>query len=773
MHLYLQQPDIPIWLFCTVQPAPETVAMCERVVVHPNSAPLLCEAEMALWPCRVVLCVGTWTGEPGNWLVKLAPFLVPPFRALLLNGHADFLPGRYGSVLLHVRRRLHDRIHSFWCRLQEDLAYLRDYVCALSLLALAMALKFLRYPHRALFLMLHGTESLPITDAGENARATLVRYEQAGTSWNGPAFRRLAETSGARWILWRGAAAPDDAIDDLLPLFDDERTFAVSRQCHVRGWKSVLFATAPFRKLQLGEATRLLAPLSATILISREKLAALGVPDSGLATTAWLLLFWKAAAAGWRSYSVGQDQSVGEEPEFPVQETAFILHVLRHKSLRVLGPREPELARGNIAFSPGRPAVRGRGPGPIRVLVVSPFLPYPLSHGGAVRIFNLCQALAGRVEFSLVAVREADDAVEYDKLHEVFGEVRVVDLDERELDDAQLPRQVRRYQSHSLRTLVRNRCRNWDPDLLQIEYTQLAGLREESGGIPSLLVEHDLSLDLYRQLAQQEPSESAHREYERWLAFEQRWLQAYEGVWTVSEEERQAAVRLGSRADRTFHVPNGVDTLRFQPCDGSVLEPEILYVGSFRHLPNVLGFERLCAEIMPWVWATFPNAVLRVVAGPNHARFRQVLRQCGPLPDETDERIRILGFVEDLRPLYARAAVVVAPLAVSAGTNIKVLEALACGKPVVSTPVGCAGLGLLEGYDVFLREDCREFAQMICQLLSDEALRSQVGANARRTAEERFSWDAIADEAFQSYLTLLGRDEPVHAESAAKGHQCR
>lgn len=774
-YLTQQQPGIPIWLFSTMQPTAESVALCERVEFCPNAAGLLIRAQVALWPNRVVLCLGTWTGEPGNWFLKLAPFVIPPFRSLLLNENGDFLAGRLGDIRLHVRRRIRGSFHYLWCWLRDRGVSLRNRVSAVSVLALATALQSFRSPHRALFHRLHGVSALRGPLVSVNTGASVVRYKQTGTSWDATCLRQLVESSGARWIEWRCDGDRDGAMDDLAMLFDDPRTFAVSRQYHFRGWKSVLFATSPFRKLQAGEATRLLAPLSGTILVSREKLAALGVPDSRLAMTAWLLLFWKAAAAGWRSYAVGQRGPVGAEPEFPVQETAFILRVLWDRTWRVLGPWEPELLRGNIAFSTANVATPRRRAASLRVLLVSPFLPYPLTHGGAVRIFNLCRALSDRVDFGLVAVREEDDTVDYEKLHEVFRDVWIVDLDEPESSDTRLPRQVRRYQSHTLRRLVADLCRGWKPDLLQIEYTHLADLREAANGVPAILVEHDLTLDLYRQLAEHEQSEAAQREYQRWLAFEERWLGAYEGVWAVCEEERRAAIRHGKRrCDHTFNISNGVDTLRFQPCETAISQLEILYVGSFRHLPNVLGFERLCEEIMPEVWASFPAAMLRVVAGPNHERFRRMLKgDPGLRPAELDERVQVLGFVEDLRPLYARAAVVVAPLAVSSGTNIKVLEGMACGKPIVSTPSGCAGLGLRDGHDVFVREDGREFARAICRLLSDKGLRRQLGGNARRTAEERFGWDAIAQRAFESYLALLDRRQmPAHRTLRQRERQC-
>jgi glycosyltransferase involved in cell wall biosynthesis len=225
--------------------------------------------------------------------------------------------------------------------------------------------------------------------------------------------------------------------------------------------------------------------------------------------------------------------------------------------------------------------------------------------------------------------------------------------------------------------------------------------------------------------------ESAFRDFgsmRRLRAFERRLLRAMAETWMPSRAEIDLAAELAPGAALRY-VPNAVDVAAIEPRRAVADPPEVLYVADFTYAPNRQGLA-LLGKVLPHVWESAPELRLMVAGRGAQA------------PPEPDPRVGILGFVDDLAPLYARAACAVVPLTTGGGSPLKFVEALAYGVPVVSTPRGAGGLGVAAGREYLEGEDAETLARAILATLDPERGRA-LGAAGRAYAEHEHSIESL------------------------------
>ncbi|MBI2688574.1 MAG: glycosyltransferase [Acidobacteria bacterium] len=361
-----------------------------------------------------------------------------------------------------------------------------------------------------------------------------------------------------------------------------------------------------------------------------------------------------------------------------------------------------------------------------RVAVVSPYYPWPLGHGGAVRIYSMLREAARDFDVFLYCFAEAGVETAPGPVLEFVHQAVLFEMPRyREPRWSSLqPPEVCEFRSTALTAAIRSGREQFSFALVQAEYTQLAPYTGD------VLVEHDVTFDLYGQVRAAHGGLSAWWDWWRWRRFEMAAVRRMRRVVVMAEKDRTL---LG--AGNATVLPNGVDLQRFLPAP-ELPEFRLLFIGSFRHFPNVTAFRFFYEEVWPIIRRAVPEAAFEVVAGPDHERY-------WPDAPSTGDALTVHGFVADVVPLYRSSNIVLSPTLVSAGTNLKVLEAMAMERAVVSTTSGCAGLGLRHGESAWIADGATAFAEGVIALLRDPELRRKLAVEARKLAETEFDWTAI------------------------------
>src|SRR5258708_5218904 len=405
------------------------------------------------------------------------------------------------------------------------------------------------------------------------------------------------------------------------------------------------------------------------------------------------------------------------------------------------------IGSGAITVVPGR-----RSSNRPVVLVATPYLPFPVANGGAVRMYDLMRRAAK--DFDQVLVSFTGELHETPReLLDICVEIVLVKRPGTHLlPSSNRPDVGEEFDSPAFHAALREMVRKWKPSVAQLEFTQMAQYAVDCAPAKTLLVEHDVTVDLYQQLLEQGDDWELRRQLVRWIPFETTAWRVVDRVVTMSEKDRKLVFQGGVPTTQAVCLPNGVDLERFRPSARPPDPSRLLFIGSFAHLPNVLAVDFFLREVWPQLQTL--GASLHIIAGARHQYFLDRYRDRVRM-DLEQPGIEVEDFVSDVRPAYERAAVVVAPLLASAGTNIKIMEAMAMGKAIVSTPAGVNGLDLNPGMDVIVTGTATQMGQAIHALVENPAERQSIEQQARLTVERWFDWDVIARAQKQLFDELI------------------
>ena len=241
-------------------------------------------------------------------------------------------------------------------------------------------------------------------------------------------------------------------------------------------------------------------------------------------------------------------------------------------------------------------------------------------------------------------------------------------------------------------------------------------------------------------------------EWKRTRAVEARVCRLFDHVITVSAEDRQTLQREFGIGHASV-LPAGVDTNYFQPRGEPPKPGRLVFVGSMDWAPNEDGALWFLRELYPRIRQAAPHASFCIVGRNPSARLRRIAGQSA--------NVEVTGPVRDVRPFLAAAEVVVVPLRTGGGTRLKIPEAMAMGKPVVSTPIGAEGLPFAQDRELCLAGDPEAFAQAVLALFAQPGLRDAVGAAARRVVVERHSWESVVGQ-MEEILEQVAWKERLH-----------
>jgi len=389
----------------------------------------------------------------------------------------------------------------------------------------------------------------------------------------------------------------------------------------------------------------------------------------------------------------------------------------------------------------------------LNILFLSTENPYPPDHGHHMRTFHVLKHLAERNRvFFLAFAKSQRELAHRDQLEKWCVSVDVIRLAEADQPwriylstlwnlGQRDPFIVTRYKSAAARQRIRALLDRNQIDVVHFDLPHLASYAEHVGGIPKILVHHNVeSLRMLRRAGTESNRLKKlyfHHQYRKLAALESRICPKFDRCVAVSDVDRDELQRQ-SHGSTFAVVPNGVDTDYFRPQRAKQELQGIVWTGGMGSPYNADAVDYFLTAIAPVILQEKPDLPM-VFVGERPTKL--LLKHAA-----SHSNIFATGYVDDVRPYVERAAVFIAPLRSGSGTKLKILNAMAQGKAVVTTTIGAEGIEAVPDKDFIIADEPADFARRVLQFVRDPAAAAAMGRNSRCLVERLYDWRVIAND---------------------------
>jgi len=393
----------------------------------------------------------------------------------------------------------------------------------------------------------------------------------------------------------------------------------------------------------------------------------------------------------------------------------------------------------------------------MKILMLTPYLPYPLMSGGQTRSYNLIKNLSQKHEITLFSLIKDDAERKYiSKLFKYCKEVRVFNRPPKPWTLSNIlrtgfstyPFLVVRNLATTQSTAIKDELSKHKYDLIHAETFYVMPHIPETQ-VPILLVEQTIEYLVYKHYVEEQAP--------RFLApilwidvmklkyWETYYWRHAKKVVAMSDSDRNEMKKLSAGLSIDI-VPNGIDENYFL---GKKREepsfPRILYVGNFTWLQNIEAVELLVNKVWPRIKKEIKNAKLWIVG----------MHMTSYIKDLKSKDIEVTEGMPDIRDAYRKSTVLVTPIKGPGGTRLKILEAMASALPVVTTSVGAEGLGIRDGVQALVKDNLSDLVKSVIRILKEKKLAQDLGVAGRNFVKQTYTWNVSAVKLDRIYQELV------------------